>query len=125
MLPERLCSCSRVRLAVCACVCRALEEAVYDEANHEEECSREHVARALLRIDLDMSDKVAQQVSTVQCAAAVCWQRSEARGGLPARLLSPVCGCLGGTRFFMAFRCCLPDTVSTGAWKKAPGWKVH
>ncbi|KAI3438406.1 hypothetical protein D9Q98_000838 [Chlorella vulgaris] len=42
---------------------KALEEAVYDEANHEEECSREHVARALLRIDLDMSDKVAQQTA--------------------------------------------------------------
>lgn len=86
--------------AVCACVCRALEEAVYDEANHEEECSREHVARALLRIDLDMSDKVAQQVSTAQCAAAGCWQRGEARGGLPARLCRPpyaaVWAALGG-----------------------------
>ena len=35
---------------------------MYDEAGHEEECSRQHVAAALLRVDLEMGDKVAQQV---------------------------------------------------------------
>jgi hypothetical protein len=33
-----------------------LEEAVY------EECTKEHVVCALLRVDLDMTDKTAQQV---------------------------------------------------------------
>lgn len=41
---------------------RSLEEAVYDEAGHEEECSKHHVVRALLRVNLDMTEKAAQQV---------------------------------------------------------------
>lgn len=41
---------------------RALEAAVYEEAGHEEECRREHVMRALLHMDQDMSEKAAQQV---------------------------------------------------------------
>lgn len=47
---------------------RALEEAVYDEAGHEEECGRQHVARALMRVDLDLPEKAAQQVGGVQGA---------------------------------------------------------
>ena len=35
---------------------------MYEEAGHEEECRRQHVVRALLHIDLDMSEKAAQQV---------------------------------------------------------------
>lgn len=41
---------------------RALEAAVYEEAGHEEECQRQHVVRALMHIDLGMSEKAAQQV---------------------------------------------------------------
>ncbi len=41
---------------------RALEDAIYEEAGYEEECSREHAVRALLRVDLDMTEKAAQQV---------------------------------------------------------------
>ena len=35
---------------------------MYEEAGHEEECRREHVMRALLHMDQDMSEKAAQQV---------------------------------------------------------------
>ncbi|KAI7835772.1 hypothetical protein COHA_010350 [Chlorella ohadii] len=42
---------------------KALEAAVYEEAGHEEECRREHVTRALLHMDQDMSEKVAQQTA--------------------------------------------------------------
>lgn len=41
---------------------RALEEAVYEEAGHEEECTREQVVQALLKVDQDVSEKAAQQV---------------------------------------------------------------
>ena len=49
-------------VAACPPACRSLEEAVFDEAGHEEECTKEHVVRALLRVDLDMTEKTAQQV---------------------------------------------------------------
>lgn len=57
---------------------RALEEAVYDESGHEEECGRDHVVRALLRVDLDMSEKAAQQVrawSSEEAGLRVCGAR--------------------------------------------------
>lgn len=36
---------------------------MYDECGHEEECGREAVARALLRVDTEMSEKAAAAVS--------------------------------------------------------------
>lgn len=55
----------------CYASCRALEEAVYDEAGHEEECSKVHVVRALLRVNVDMPEKTAQQVG-VRRRLGVC-----------------------------------------------------
>lgn len=50
---------------------------MYEEAGHEEECRREHVTRALLHMDQDMSEKVAQQVGGCQGVGTVLgrWQR--------------------------------------------------
>ena len=42
---------------------RALEDAIYEEARHEEECTRAHVVRALLAIDREATEKLATQVS--------------------------------------------------------------
>ncbi|KAL4444954.1 hypothetical protein ABPG77_004004 [Micractinium sp. CCAP 211/92] len=42
---------------------KALEDAIYEEAGYEEECSKEHAVRALLRVDLDMTEKAAQQTA--------------------------------------------------------------
>lgn len=54
---------------------RALEDAIYEEAGYEEECSKEHTVRALLRVDHDMPEKTAQQVGPQphDAAAAAAW----------------------------------------------------
>jgi len=44
-----------------------LEDAIYEEAGHEEECSKEHTVRALLKVDLEMTEKAAQQVGVGCC----------------------------------------------------------
>ena len=57
---------------------------MYEEAGHEEECRREHVVRALLHIDHDLSEKVARQVGNSHAAwPAGCWGRLRLRWGSP------------------------------------------
>eukprot|EP00887_Chlorella_sp_A99_P004632 scaffold4.g4632.t1 len=42
---------------------KALEEAIYEEANHEEQCGKVHVVRALLVIDHDVTEKAANALA--------------------------------------------------------------
>ncbi|KAL4448019.1 hypothetical protein ABPG75_005238 [Micractinium tetrahymenae] len=50
---------------------KALEDTIYEEAAYEEECSREHTVRALLRVDHDMTEKAAQQTAAAIFSAGL------------------------------------------------------
>lgn len=41
---------------------KALEEHLYDECGHQDDATRLHAARALMAIDLEMTEKAAGQV---------------------------------------------------------------
>lgn len=50
---------------------KALEEHIYEECAHQDDCTRLHAARALMAIDLEMTEKAAAQVRIGGCASCI------------------------------------------------------